>query len=488
MSTKINVRSPYFLEFVEPTPTLGTFDCSTANLRNFLVSSAGVITEPALSYGSIIERSATSFPENTSGSDIQRTVTYTIAIPPNYTNSSAGTITCDAIANQPSQTAQEDPVQNDNCPIFSGTIPNVTDSTSTTIDLATYFTAGSGATISRYSIIQTGNLSITNSVNGNNLTIQSDINCLSATFRVIARNSADACTAASNTFTFSTPCTEDFDCDDVNLQSGKIYQNGDHSLSSFAAGLRLKELLYNGSVISSPFNVGDNTSGSPVDKTITYRFYIPQGYNNYSVGATIDCDKTYSQPSADILPVFDCAEANIKGIVISERGNIGAPTSYNGTLVGWTPQSFDEVTFDTARTVSVEITPPSTLYNNSGGSNIICDVPVVQPGIGEGCGSFTIYLTPQAPDYLDWFCGIYNYTILAAKITGVSNFNDVSLAYGERICVNDSFFNGGNKYYAYAETSGRVVGIDGIAFKYIQIDESGVIQDVGEWRCDAYGY
>ena len=37
MSTKINARSPFFIEATEPTVTLGIFDCTTANLLNFAV-------------------------------------------------------------------------------------------------------------------------------------------------------------------------------------------------------------------------------------------------------------------------------------------------------------------------------------------------------------------------------------------------------------------------------------------------------------------
>ena len=55
MSTKINVRSPFYLEFTEPVQTLGTFTCATANLQNFAVQSDGAVIEPTIAYGLIID-------------------------------------------------------------------------------------------------------------------------------------------------------------------------------------------------------------------------------------------------------------------------------------------------------------------------------------------------------------------------------------------------------------------------------------------------
>jgi hypothetical protein len=280
MSTKINVRSPFFLEFTEPTQTLGTFDCDTANLQNFAVSSSGAITEPTIAFGNIIDETATSFAENTSGSPISRSVTYTIAIPDGYSNIADSTIDCTVTADQPSQSAQEDPVQNDNCPTFSGTIPNQTNvSSGSTINLATYFTAGSTASISGYDIRRYGDAGIGFSVSGNTLTLTSSVNCASATFVVIAKNSSDACTATSNGFVASSSCVDsnndpiDFTCTDVNLTGGRVNQDGSHNKSTFTLG-SVKELRYNGSVLPSPYNVGANNTGSARDITITYRMYI----------------------------------------------------------------------------------------------------------------------------------------------------------------------------------------------------------------------
>lgn len=486
MSTKINVRSPYFLEFTEPTPTFGTFDCNTADLQNFAVSSAGVITVPTPRYGTIIDQTATNFAQNTSGSAISRTVTYTIRIPEGYSNYADGTIDCDATVDQPTQSAQEDPNTNNNCPTFSGTIPNATNTTSTTVNLSTYFTAGSGASISSYQVIKTGDSGITYSVSSNTLTIESSINCLSASFTVIARNASDACTAASNSFSFSTPCTEDFDCNDVNLTGGRIEQDGTVHKSSFVLGDGVKELLYNGSVITAPYNVGANTSGSSVQKTITYRMYIPQGYNNYSVGATIDCDKTYTQPSTVQLPEFNCAEANLTNAFISKKGNIAAPTVERGTLVSWTPQSFDPVTTYTQRNVTFTITPPATGYTNSGGSNITCVLNLTQPPTIDTCGSTNLYVTTHSSTSIDGFCGTA-FTTDVPVTSSVSAFADIRSTLGQQICYRGSLFRGGNKYYGYSSSSTGQVGDIGATFYLLQIDDFGIVQDIAIYNCSGSG-
>ena len=46
MSTKINVRSPFYLHLDEPTVPLPEYNCSVANLTGFSIDNQGVITLP----------------------------------------------------------------------------------------------------------------------------------------------------------------------------------------------------------------------------------------------------------------------------------------------------------------------------------------------------------------------------------------------------------------------------------------------------------
>jgi hypothetical protein len=488
MSTKINARSPFFLEFVEPTPALGAYDCNTADLQNFAVSSAGLITVPSPRHGTIIDQTDTSFAENTTGSPISRTVSYTLQIPSGYTNASDGTFICSVTADQPSQTAQEDPAQNTNCPTFSGTIPNVTDSTSTTIDLTTYFTAGSGAAISSYSVNRQGDAGIAHSVSGDTLTISSNVNCLSATFRVVAKNANDTCTDVSNAFTFSTPCTEAYDCDTaglINPTTGGIDQDGTLHLSQILISGGIKEIRYNSSALTLPYNVGANTGGSPVTKTITYEIYIPQGYSNYSVGATINCNVDYSQTNDTGLPTFGCDDAKpFQGGFISPSGNIAPPTVSHGTLVSWTPQQFDPVSTNTARIIYLTIQPPSTGYSNSGGANIgPCEFNTTQPPDDNPCGTgINVYITQNGQSTSDGFCGLTHETRVQLVGAGIS-FSNLSDWIGKILCFNGSPFAGGQKWFGVSDSITGLVGNIGATFNVIRIDDFGVVQQVAQDNC-----
>ncbi len=58
MSTKLNARSPFYLNLTEPTQSVPTFDCTTAKggstARNFAINDQGIITLPDLDYGTIL--------------------------------------------------------------------------------------------------------------------------------------------------------------------------------------------------------------------------------------------------------------------------------------------------------------------------------------------------------------------------------------------------------------------------------------------------
>lgn len=498
MSTKINVRSPFYLEFTEPVQALGTFTCTTASLQNFAVSSDGAVTVPTIARGTIIDQTATSFAQNTSGSDISRSITYTIEIPQNFSNTADGTIDCTVTADQPSQSAQEDPVQNNNCPTFSGSIPSYSNiSTGTTIDLSTYFTAGSGAAISEYEVRTYGATGISHSVNGNILTLSSSLNCASTTFIIIAKNANDGCHAISNSFVGSSNCVEDdgaggtqpiaYDCNELSLSGGSVSQDGTVSKSTYKISGGIKELRYNGSVLSSPYNVGANTSGSDRPITITYRVYIPQGYSNYSSGATFDCDKTYTQPSTPQLIDFDCEEAKLTNLFISKKGNVGQPTLARGTLVSWTPQSFPPVSTDTLRQVTFTITAPYGFNYSNAGNNIPCTKGIYQPQTIDDCGNTVLYLTGQGFSSPTGFCGNV-YSARLEAFSNASNFFDIRNTLGQRICVSGNIFRGGNLYYAYAQTRvSSAAGDVGANYTVLQIDDFGIVRNIAIANCSGGG-
>lgn len=498
MSTKINVRSPFYLEFTEPVQTLGTFTCATANLQNFAVQSDGAVIEPTIAYGLIIDETATSFAANTSGSSISRSITYTIEIPEGYSNVADSTIDCTVTVDQPTQTAQEDPVQNNNCPTFSGSIPSYSNvSSGTVINLASYFTAGAGASIDSYEIIRYGSAGIGYELTGSSLKLISSVNCASASFVVIAHNSADACSVRSNGFNASSNCVEDdgqggtqpinYNCEEAELNGGSIKQDGQHTKAAFVIG-SVKELRYNGSVLSPPYNVGVNNSGSSLSKTITYRMYIPPGYNNYSPGATFDCPLTYSQPAVAEARAFECGDAGLAYMFISKKGNIAEGSASEGTIKSWTPQSFPEVTTDTPRTVTFTITAPNdpNKYSNAN-QDIDCDKVLFQPKTVDDCGGTVLYLSGQGFTSAKLFCGRV-FAATTPVVTTASSYQNITGSLGQRICYNGSLFKGGNKYWAISPYSNPSAGGSvGSTFYALQITDFGIVQDISKVNCSSRG-
>ena len=484
MSTKINARSPFFIEATEPSVTLGIFDCATANLLNFAVSSAGDITEPSILKGTIIDRTETSFAANTSGSAISRSVTYTIQIPTGYSNTSDGTITCIQTVDQPTQTPAEDPTSNDNCPTFSGTIPDITNLTSTTINLATYFTAGADASISGYSVQNYGAAAISTSVSGNTLTISTGNNCASTTLRVTAYNSVDACKDVSNVFSVSAACTEALDCNDVNLTGGAISATGVISNPSYSiAHLDHIEDSGNNTITSVP----SNDSGSAINVTLTFVFTVPDGYTN--AGQELECDKTFEQqPTTAPLVNLECSDVTFSsGFTITSQGNIIAGTvsylgSTNVTPTNITTESgaykYDPVATTTARTISVTFGVLNTNWLNYN-SSITCTVSLYQPPSENACDFATgdYAISDQSFNAANSFCDNNAVWSILKQVNGTPTT-------GNTVCYLGSPFNGGSQWFAYnsAQTQNGAGNI-GTSFGVMRIDSSGTILATSTTNC-----
>ena len=491
MSTKINARSPFFIESVEPTVSLGIFDCDTANLLNFAVSSDGDVTEPSILNGTIIDRTATSFSSNTSGSAISRSVTYTIQIPSGYSNTSDGTIDCVQTVNQPTQTSSEDPNQNNNCPTFSGTIAAITNLTSTTVNLVSFFTAGSGATISGYSVQNYGAAAISTSISGDTLTISTSSVCASTTLRVTAFNSSDACTAVSNVFSVSSACTKTLTCttsdatnDAVNLTGGNISATGVISNPSYSiAHLDHIEDSGNNTITSVPANNG----ASAIPVTLTFVFTVPAGYTN--AGAELECDKTFTQQTtADPKVNLECSDATFSGFTITPQGNIIAGTvSYLGNT-GVTPNNittesgdykYDPVSASTSRTISVTFRVLNTAWLNYLES-VTCTVNLTQPPSDNACdfASGDYAISHQGFSAVNSFCDGGSTHSILRQVNGTP-------AVGNTVCyLGSPYKEGNNLFYAYATAqSQNGAGNIGTSFKVMQIDSSGTILRILTTNC-----
>lgn len=502
MSTKINARSPFYIEATAPTPVLGAFTCTTANLTNFSVASDGTITEPNILKGTIIDRDATSFPALSIGdSSVSRTVNYTIRIPDGYSNTADATISCPQTFTQVAPAASCDSSTNTNMATFTGTIADITNlnETAQTVSLGSFFTQQGGATFKKYVVNRVGSPAIEFSPTtltsvSETLSFTTASTGVSATFTVTAHNNADSCTTSSNAFTVTAAATGSLVCGDLNITGGSITQAGVITRPSYESIASIYK-VYVGATDYTTTDYPANTNATARTVTLKLYFRVPSGYDNATPSGSTDlndyllCTKDVQQegttPSA-----LACGDEIIaySGFRISKQGTIvldDAQVTVNGvvtTIVSATTDTgaakFDEVANPTARTIKVTFDIPSG-YLNSG--TLTCDVSEEQPASDNPClvlGS-EYYISNQYFSTRFGFCdnsGVYSIT---HAVNG-------TVAVGEAVCDGGVPFNGGNNYYAQNENpSSSGAGNIGTTFKVIRIDNEGLISEIHTVQCES---
>ena len=454
MSTKINSRSPFYFTATEPTAT-ATFTCTTANLQGFSVSSNGNITEPVPQFGTIIARSHTVFtpPLGVGDSNVSRTVTYTIRIPDNFSNSGQ-TIDCDVTTTQIAPTTC-DPSTNNNMLVFTGTIPDQTNvSSGSTINLGSFFTLGSsGATFKRYVIKRVGTnsfgISLSSTTRTASVTFSTSNTCVSGTFYVRAFNNTDACFTDSNPFTVSSVCTDAFDCDVANLRNGILDPTGALVLPDRDGGV-LQDIVIksiNGSTSSpagqSVLTRADQithlayTSGADRTVILTFKFHVPRGYSNFGSGTTdVDCDHTFVQRSSGNIELA-CINVNegdpflgFRNFRIGKNGVIQYPQ--NGVVL------FDlSATVTSFRETVLEIKSVTTnISDGAGGFEPI--FPLLTQAQANASGSAReIRVTFKVPEPSDFSSDPVTFTNAGNNLTCViTRRQDVS----DNPCTDSGFF------------------------------------------------
>ena len=283
MSTKINTRSPFYINLTEPVQTAEEFICETAKALGFQVASNGTITLPELTYGEIVGQSADSFPAIASnGTATPRTLTLTIQIPSNYTNTSVGTIQCDVNFTQQPATSSTP-----NCPTKVGTIANQTLPKITgtaTIAVNTKFASGSGAAISGYRVINNHTSFINASISGNNLVLSALSTCGTKTIFVEAFQAADSCTEVQPVEITINNCST-FSCSTAVLSGGSISQDGQIIEKPTGLGQvgNIYAALIGGSSINSSNRLPVNTGTLDRNVTVYCDVTIPNGFTNSGV-------------------------------------------------------------------------------------------------------------------------------------------------------------------------------------------------------------
>jgi len=384
MSTKINLRSPFYPSYSEPTPPSVELTCALINLTGLSIDQFGKVTLPYASYGDILSYTCSDadFADgkfDTVLTDTSRTITFTISIPSNFSNAANDTIDCDATATQPEFVCTGGVTT-------SGTIPNQSVDTggdTTTVDLSSYFTAGVDP-IQGYSIINNYTNYFNAEITGNTLTITGTNLAGTKIFYVEATDNNPLTCDATQSIQVTTTSVNTYTCTDSYLSGGLINQDGSIVNPTVNGTITAIKTSSGGTPITS---VPANNTGSFVQYTLYFDITVPTGYTN--TGSTVECSKVYYQVSSS-LPTFNCSVAALTGQAITLSGIISVGTANRGTIKSFSPLSFPIVSSNTIRTVTFTITAPSSGYNNSG-QDITCDVTMIQPAAVSTCGTAEWY-------------------------------------------------------------------------------------------------
>lgn len=441
MSTKINVRSPFYLEVAEPAVPSVALDCNLVNLQGMSIDEQGIITLPNLDFGEIhsYTSSDSGFSNNkfaTVSTDTARTVSFNIIIPANFTNAGASYLVCDAQATQPALICTGGVTTN-------GTIPNQTiaaQGNSVTIDLSSYFTQGTDP-ISSYKVDNIFPDFIQTSVSGSTLTITSINFGGTQTINVEASDGNIFTCDAVQPIQITVNSLPAFDCTTANVVGGSITQDGTITDPLSNGIITAKSLTSGGAHITS---VAANTGVDAIAVTLFFDITVPDGYANE--GASIICSHTLVQQALTTLPEFTCDTAGLTGQAIYTTGSILKGTAAVGTISSFSPIGFTEVLAATPRSVTFNVTPPSSGYSNSGGSDISCVVNLTQPkaDIPE-CGSVrwnfdnssSNYRTIQ--DLIDYETSTTGHRTEGKNL--ITQTSDISQLVGTNICREIREFN-----------------------------------------------
>jgi len=542
MSTKINARSPYFLNFTSPTESLGAFSCTgnkfQANLSGFSVNAYGVIQEPVPQNGSIVARSETSFAENTGSSVISRSVTYTIQIPLGYSNSGTGTntILCSVTTDQPIKAVATGGA---NCPTFSGTIPTQSiGSTGSTagIILSTFFTRGSGAVISGYAFTFNGDSAIVGSIDGGNvLRFRGTTQCMTGKATVRALNASDGCEVTSNEFTVSTLCNQALGCTTdtgnnivgVDLTQLTVYSDGSADYGSFLIGLLPSEIAYNfnsaGSgeswtAVSDSFNLSTpgtfpaNTTGSARNIYLRIKWIIPAGFTNHASSPLVCYYGTSPVISQDstLVKTFSCASmlSNVRVLpdgtvttpTISEGGTFHSTTlasPYTGTgkvaanntsgTVNW---AAGQITHNITLAATYTATVGGVTY--TAGQQVPCTRLIRQSPQPSNniCGSTSFYISYTGFSFPLALCnneGGFAINVSRPVTSTVSSAVPEDHLYAT-ICSGSQRLTGGNLYYAVSQNENSNFGGVGGVYYMAKIDNDGIVQEITSITCSSTNY
>ena len=386
MSTKINVRSPYYLSYSEPTKPLPLFTISFANPQGFAVDDSGVISLPTLDFGQIIGYTSTAsdFTKDNFGevsSDTVRTLTLTISVPEGFSNTGES-IQVDVSATQPLKVVSCNTVVS-GTPLADQTL--AAGGASVTLDYSSNFSG----TTSSFTDLPNNPFELDISFDAANTQITITSRDIPGVYYLFVRrldNSTGCVDFADIKVTVSAP-TVTFDCTTsiIAATGGAIAADGTLTSPLSTGTITATKETSGGASVTS---VAANNSGAAISKTLFYDILVPSGYSNS--GATIECSKTYTQDSTAVTPTFTCDDVDFDDQAILVDGNVTAgvakwhqapqgksDANYFLTITGFTPTTFPVVQSLTRRDVDYTITVPPGFTNS--GNSLTCTERVKQP-------------------------------------------------------------------------------------------------------------
>lgn len=435
MSTKINVRSPFYVGYSEPVAPTPLFTKATANLRLFSVDAFGALSLPDLDFGVIVDITSDdsdfsndSFPVVTT--ETLRNVIFHVEVPAGFSNE-GDVVQIEASATQPVFSASLcNPIINS-----TGTIPTQnldSGGNSTTLDMSSFFT-GTG-TIDLYEATNLDPTALDVSITqAGSITITSKNKAGTFSVNVTARVTSTICGTrrpVNVVVTHNTTYVES----DINPRGGAIAKDGTITNPSVNGTISAIRLTASGTPITSH---SANTTGSPRDVELFFDVTVPDGFAN--AGATVQTSVTFTQQSQAVDPVFDVDDVAFDDQAILSTGQVVGGTAtidLEGTETPVTIQSFTPTSFLTvASTISRDVTFTVVIptgFQNAGTTTtkvITLDQPPTNIFELQSCtGATTKIFIGYLPDFTSnpYAAGLGQYTVSRSGSTGYNKVFEFS--------------------------------------------------------------
>ncbi len=497
MSTKINVRSPFYISYEPPVAVTPVFDKTQANPTGFQIDDNGNISIPVLDYGIIedITSEDADFVNDkfaTETSDTNRTIVIHIRVPEGFSNS-GDLVSMEVDALQPATIADCATVVTADG--VSVGVSLDTGGNSANVDLSARF-SGTG-TIDDY-IVTNLHPSFFDTIitSAGVLTVTSKSQAGTYFATVSALDNDTGCRAhKSVTITLNSVLT--FGTNDAAISGGEIKPDGTIISPSVVGSISTIRFSPTGSGQSAFYA---NDTGSSRSVTLYFDITVPQGYSN--AGATVQVSQTFTQEAENVVPEFlltgdDAWRLDVDDESILSNGQVIAGTaeySYQGnnypvTIQSVTPTSFDTVTSSIKRDITYTLVIPSG-FQNAGQTitytkqirQAATDVEPVNPCAGY---AYSLY--------------IGNNILADGSVADQNNFDYPSLAHapqflayapvqdfinfdGKKICINGNILasaRGGLIYINDYNTKGVTVQQDPVEY-LIRFGDNNTIDAM--WR------